>query len=74
MTYEFECGECGEIFERKFKMSEEHKCKCPKCDSDKTKKIISSCNFALRGGGWYKDGYYSSVNKMKECRSCPDDA
>ena len=29
---------------------------CPKCKS-KMYKLLGGFNFALKGGGWYKDGY-----------------
>lgn len=29
---------------------------CPKC-KEKMYKMLTSFNFELKGGGWYKDGY-----------------
>ena len=56
-VYEFKC-DCGEIIEEFVKMGT-NKTMCPKCAKD-AKKIISSCTFKLKGGGWFADGYASS--------------
>jgi len=55
-VYEFKCTE-GTVTEKFVKMGTES-IKCPKCNK-KAKKIISSCTFKLKGGGWYADGYAS---------------
>ncbi len=55
-VYEFEC-QCGEITEEFVKMGTKA-IDCPKC-RQKAKKILSSCTFELKGGGWYADGYKS---------------
>jgi putative FmdB family regulatory protein len=52
--YEFKCQE-GTVTEKFVKMGTKE-IKCPKCHG-KAKKIISSCTFKLKGGGWYADGY-----------------
>lgn len=56
-VYEFECPE-GTITE-KFVPMDTKTIKCPKC-SKRAKKIISTCTFKLKGGGWYADGYSST--------------
>ena len=57
-VYEFEC-KCGHIFEDLVPMGTE-KAKCPRCQGEKAKKIMSPCTFELKGGGWYADGYAST--------------
>ncbi len=59
-VYEYECPD-GEITERLEKMDVEE-IVCPKCHQI-AKKIMSSCAFELKGGGWYADGYASRKNK-----------
>jgi putative FmdB family regulatory protein len=59
-VYEFECPE-GTVTERLVKMGTPS-IKCPDCGR-KAKKIISSCSFELKGGGWYADGYASPREK-----------
>ena len=56
-VYEFECKN-GHIIEELVPMGTEHTV-CTKC-KNKAKKIISSCSFELKGGGWYADGYSST--------------
>ena len=58
-VYEFECR-CGEVTEELTKM-DTRSITCPKCGK-KAKKIISTCSFELKGGGWYADGYASKKN------------
>jgi putative FmdB family regulatory protein len=54
--YEFECPN-GTITEKLVKVGTQ-KIECPKCHK-KARKIISSCSFILKGGGWAADGYSS---------------
>jgi putative FmdB family regulatory protein len=58
-VYEFECS-CGAISEELVKMGTRFVA-CPQCGK-KAKKIISTCSFELKGGGWYADGYSSRKN------------
>ncbi len=56
--YEYLCEQCNYIMERLEKMTNDNKNKtCPKCKSDKFKKIMSASNFSLKGKGWYKTDY-----------------
>ncbi len=54
--YEFECPE-GTITERVVNIGTEE-IECPVCKKN-AQKIMSSCSFELKGGGWYSDGYSS---------------
>jgi predicted nucleic acid-binding Zn ribbon protein len=36
---------------------------CPICRVSSTNRLISVSNFALKGSGWYADGYSHSPNK-----------
>ena len=62
--YEYECGKCSHRFEVMQRMSDEPLKVCPKNEcpkkrhgKGKLKKLISKTSFALKGGGWAKDGY-----------------
>lgn len=55
-VYEFEC-KCGEVIEELVRM-DTREIECPKCHKT-AKKIMSTCTFELKGGGWYADGYAS---------------
>ncbi|UCG11189.1 MAG: zinc ribbon domain-containing protein [Deltaproteobacteria bacterium] len=54
--YEFECPE-GTITER-IVINDTKEIECPECH-DKAKKIMSPCEFHLKGSGWSADGYSS---------------
>ncbi|MFO7821830.1 MAG: zinc ribbon domain-containing protein [Lentisphaeria bacterium] len=49
--YEYKCEECGHLFERLAKNSEDHPGKCPKCGRPKPVKQFSSFAPAMGGGG-----------------------
>ena len=53
-VYEFECR-CGRVTEDLVPVGTEA-VRCPHC-GDTARKILSNCTFALKGGGWYADGY-----------------
>jgi len=62
--YEYHCSKCKKTFEIFQKITEKLLTKCPDCDG-KVKKLISQTSFALKGGGWYKDGYGSANKNAK---------
>ena len=51
--YDFQCKECGEVFEVTLRFSEADRMPaCPKCESPKTKKVISKvASFTVSGSG-----------------------
>lgn len=62
--YEYEC-ECGNKEERFFHITDvPDEIECEKCEG-RMKKVISLTSFALKGDGWFKDGY-SRGNGAKE--------
>lgn len=56
--YEYRCQKCLHEFERLQKMSDEPVQECPECGNP-VDRLVSNTSFALKGGGWYKDGYAS---------------
>ena len=56
-VYEFECTK-GHITEKLVPMGTKNT-RCTKCKKI-AKKILSTCTFELKGGGWYADGYAST--------------
>ncbi len=54
--YEYQCEACNNQFELRQKFSDPPADKCPACGGT-VKKLISSASFALKGGGWYTEGY-----------------
>jgi putative FmdB family regulatory protein len=54
--YEYQCRKCGSIIEKMQRMSDRPLRKCRSC-SGRLDKLISRTSFALKGGGWYAEGY-----------------
>lgn len=54
--YEYQCAACGQVVERWQKFSEAPLTVCPQCGGS-LEKLISSCAFHLKGGGWYVSDY-----------------
>nr|WP_320115280.1 zinc ribbon domain-containing protein [uncultured Desulfuromonas sp.] len=64
--YEYQCEKCGLVFEVRQKFSDAPVEECRECQGP-VKKLISQSGFALKGGGWYDQGYSAS----KSAPSCP---
>ena len=54
--YEYQCGSCGERFERIRKFSDAPLEVCPNCGGP-LRKLVSSPAFHLKGSGWYATDY-----------------
>lgn len=55
--YEYQCPNCGRVFEEWVKSSEAHKEEpCPDCGTS-SPRIISRTSFVLKGDGWYVSDY-----------------
>ena len=57
--YEYECTTCHKHTEKIQKFSDPEITVCPFCGGE-LKRVISAPAFALKGGGWYADGYGSA--------------
>tara|TARA_Y100000592_G_scaffold74795_1_gene116708 strand:- start:787 stop:990 length:204 start_codon:yes stop_codon:yes gene_type:complete len=59
--YRFHCINCDDKFEKlmsvREKCDEKTEVECPSCGSFETQSIMHKPTFALKGAGWYKDGY-----------------
>jgi putative FmdB family regulatory protein len=74
--YEYQCVSCGETFEVRQKFSDAPLTQCKACGGP-LKKLISHSGFALKGDGWYQQGYAGQSNKptcgqAKGGTSCPN--
>ena len=67
-TYEYSCTSCG-TFDVEQRITEPALATCDKCGGP-VKRLISRSSFALRGGGWYADGY-SSKSSQTSGGACP---
>ena len=68
-TYSYLCDACNRGFELEQRISDPPTKKCPRCGKLKARRMISSGNFILKGGGWYSDGYGSTSSKKKSAAS-----
>jgi putative FmdB family regulatory protein len=57
--YEYECETCHRHTEKIQKFSDPEITLCPHCGGP-LKRVISAPAFAMKGGGWYADGYSSA--------------
>ena len=60
---------CQAEFDKEQRISEDPIKKCPKCGKLKVRRMISSGNFILKGGGWYSDGYGSGKGSSTKSES-----
>ena len=67
-TYEYSCTSCG-TFDVEQRITEPALSTCDKCGGP-VRRLISRSSFALRGGGWYADGYASAKKSAAEAVSC----
>ncbi len=72
--YEYECESCGIVFEARQKFSDAPLEKHEACGG-KVNKMISRAGFALKGGGWYEQGYSGAPScsgaDAAGCGGCP---
>jgi putative FmdB family regulatory protein len=57
--YEYECLENGHQFEVQQKMADKPLESCKVCNGP-ARRLVSSTNFVLKGGGWYAHGYHQA--------------
>lgn len=73
--YEYKCLSCGVLFEVRQKFSDAPLKECRDCGAEVTK-VVSQGGFALKGGGWYDQGYSASksaasCSSPSGCGGCP---
>ncbi len=68
--YEFVCEDCGETFEELVLGGAIEGIKCPKCASEKIKKLMSAC--AFKAGGKFVGSGSSACSSCSggNCSSC----
>ncbi len=64
--YEYECQDCGHVFDTIQKISEEPLIQCPVCQHNALKKLISKSAFQLKGTGWYETDFKGSAKKTEK--------
>jgi len=75
--YEYQCEACGLKFEVRQKFSDNLVSECRECGGP-VKKLISQTGFALKGEGWFQQGYAPATGKCAGaaeagagCAGCP---
>jgi putative FmdB family regulatory protein len=75
--YEYRCDACDLIFEARQKFADPPLESCQSCGGS-VQKLISRTGFALKGGGWYQQGYAesspaacASAGAKPACAGCP---
>ncbi len=69
--YEYQCDACQAVFEARQKFSDAPLTECPSCGGS-VQKLISRTGFALKGSGWYQQGYSGGADKP--AAACPSAA
>ena len=62
--YEYQCQNCGHEMEALQKMADAPLTRCPACNEDSLKKLVSAAAFKLTGSGWYETDFKNN-NKAK---------
>lgn len=71
--YEYACAECGHHLEVSQRIADDPLVTCPACGKDQLERLVSQSSFALKGSGWYADGY-GGKKKDTPAASKPDKA
>ena len=61
--YEYQCADCGAVFEVMQKISAPAPDNCPECSGANLKKLISKVGFQLKGTGWYETDFKKENRK-----------
>ena len=67
--YEYQCKSCNNSFELRQKFSDPPASVCPECGGE-VEKLISQSGFALKGQGWYGDGYSGTKQAAPAATPC----
>jgi len=67
--YEYQCEQCHHTFDTLQKVSDQPLVKCPECEQDTLKKLISPAGFRLKGTGWYETDFKGGSKKPEAAKS-----
>ena len=62
-TYEYECSDCGYVFEAFQQMSDKPLEKCPKCNKSIKRLIGKGSGIIFKGSGFYATDYRKGKNE-----------
>lgn len=64
--YEYACTRCGHALEANQKFSDPPLTTCSSCGEEGLERLVSRSSFALKGAGWYADGYGANAKKGED--------
>lgn len=64
-TYEYQCNDCGRVFEVRQRITEAALTRCDTCGGT-LKRLLSAAPFILKGAGWYVTDYPSESRKKAQ--------
>ncbi len=68
--YEYQCGECGKVFEVLHGISEKPALHCESCGGTKVTRMMSAGAFVFKGSGFYATDYKNKPNGAGSKSSC----
>ena len=68
--FDYECRNCGHVFDVLQKMSDDPLSECPECGQPDLRKLLSAPNFHLKGSGWYATDF--KPDKKPSSAESPD--
>ena len=57
--YTYRCENCGVQFERQQSFSDQPLTRCPECNKNKLRKVITPAGIVFKGSGWYATDHRS---------------
>jgi putative FmdB family regulatory protein len=67
--YEYQCKNCQHTFDTLQKINEDPLVKCPECEKETLKKLISQAGFRLKGTGWYETDFKGTKKKPEQSKA-----
>jgi putative FmdB family regulatory protein len=64
-TYDYECTQCGHVFEKFQSITDEPEKICPECGGPVKRRIGTGAGIIFKGGGFYSTDYRSKEYKEK---------
>lgn len=66
-TYDYECSKCGHTFELFQKMTDKPINQCPKCNTQKARRLIATgIGIIFKGTGFYETDYKRKEQKKEK--------
>ncbi len=72
-TYEYKCTDCEHRFETIQRITDDPLQNCPECNMDTLGKVLTSCNFVLKGLKWPGKNFFTEQKKIAKEQTARDD-